>query len=216
MVPGGIDSKNDSFFNIYAMSHNANINPALLISGMFDETHTFNITNNGYIIGHGGSSDNHTRQANYSDLWQTKPILQVPDLYPRRWGGGDAIVAADVKQVNIINYGTISGGGPASKYTWTTSGSTMYYTAGNGGAPKGRGGVSWAQFNAGGGNTGGFVYGNDASVRTPVGGGNWGKRVTTNYGWYPGFSYRGCTNVSLDGPGEYLGTSSLSLTVPTV
>lgn len=213
-VPGNIDTKNNIFGIVNISSYSAGLHTALLISGAyFNESHTINIHNDGLILGHGGDSINYTPQKGSGDWWNKEIVPVYTDTHNRIHTGGDAIVCTDVKQVNIYNNGTISGGGGASFYTHWWDGNYHRFTPGDGGAPYGRGGAQWSAFNA---NVSGayidpILHGKAATFNVPgsTDAGNWGRRGKNPEGTYnfkPGFYFRGNPNmVNYYGNGQYLG-----------
>lgn len=213
-TPGNIDSKNNTFCIVNISSYSGGLHSALLISGAyFNENHTINIYNDGLIIGHGGDSINQTPPKGSGDWWNKEALPVHTDTHIRIHTGGDAIVCTDVKQVNIYNNGTISGGGGASHYTYWRDGRYNRYTPGDGGAPYGRGGAQWSAFNASvsGGYIDPILYGKDGTFNSPgsANAGNWGRKGKDPGGYYnftPGFYFRGNSNmVNYYGGGSYKG-----------
>lgn len=220
-TPSSIDSKNNVFWYFAIKAVNGVIPPAVFISDYFNSTHTINIYNDGYILGKGGDGINYTPEPYSSDFWNKEIQMMVKEDFVRNNAGGDAILAADVKVVNIFNNGVISGGGAGAEYGYTSHGNgfATYYAA-PGGAPFGLGTITYNTYNAS--STGGvlpFIYGKQAGLLTAVGGGaGLGESIRNRAGsygnstiyYFAGMHYRGCRNVNFYGSGEYKGPNCLS------
>ena len=222
-IKGNIDSKNNTFFMIKLSALSGGITPALLISKKFNMTHTINIFNDGIIVGYGGDGVNSTPQKGSSEWWNKDNPPVYTDTHSRILVGGDAILCTDVKAINIYNNGIIAGGGGSSSYIIRRSGPSNFYTPADGGAPYGRGGVMWSEYNARTrdgyidpilhGKAGGWMQPGSANA------GAWGKKgkdlVDNIFNYPPGFFYRGRTSqVNYYGSGQYLGLQPNSTEIP--
>lgn len=219
---GNIDSKNNTFFMVKLSILGGGITPALLISNKFNPTHTINIYNKGIIVGYGGDGVNHTPQKGSGDWWNKANPPVYEDTHLRTLVGGDAIMCADVKAINIYNDGTIAGGGGSSQYSMRRDGNYNRYTPADGGAPYGRGGVMWSAYNAyvSGGYVDPIVHGKAGTFMNPgsANAGAWGKKgkdPDNYYNYPPGFYYHGRTSqVNYYGSGQYLGLQPNSTEIP--
>lgn len=220
-TPSRIDSKNNVFWYFAVKAINGVIPPAVFISDYFNNTHTINIYNDGYILGKGGDCINHTPEPNSTHFWNKEIQMMVKEDFVRNNAGGDAILAADVGVVNIYNNGVISGGGGGAEHGYTSHGNgfATYYKA-PGGAPLGLGTVTYSSYNAS--STGGvlpFIYGAQAGLLTAAANGaGLGESIINRAGsygrstfyYFAGMHYRGCRNVNFYGSGQYKGPNCLS------
>lgn len=218
-TPGNIDSKNNNFLYFAVSAVNGIIPPALFIGKWFRGTHTINIYNDGLILGKGGDGINSTLPPYSSDQWNVELENAVKEDFVRNQAGGDAIMSVDVAAINIYNNGVIAGGGGAARYGVNSqaNGRATYYAA-PGGAPLGKGTVTYSKYDAAnGGGVLPFIYGTAAGLTTPAtNGAGLGESITNRSsdtaGYYnlAGMFYRGCRNVNFYGSGQYKGPSCLT------
>lgn len=219
-----VDSKNEYYLSIMISMLGGRMLPALLIGSGFDQTHTINITNNGAILGLGGDGNNYTPQNGYSDMWNKPLVNQHVDAYVRFCFGTDAIACTDVAAVNIINNGTLSGGGSGAYQTedGSTLNPNLQSKPGGGGIPYGRGGACQIHYQA---QQHEYTVAPNATLTTTSnGGGPYGRRSRLGNGTsentsYPaeavGLWYRGSVVPTLTGSGTVYGVNCFSTTAPT-